>query len=153
MYKQYSIYGLGAICYGALDSKSNSATHHVFFSAGAPTATRFRRKNDLLCFPLEVCCLLTFAFCLLPIAYCLLPIAYCLLPIAYCLVPYSRYRTQYRTCTFRHLKDLEWSPTRGGKCYPRWILQINRKIENERKPKNPRFDLWFTMFWMFLLKV
>jgi len=39
-----------------------------------------------------------------------------------------------------------WSPTRGGKCYPRWILQINREVENERKPKNPGFDLCFTMF-------
>ena len=43
------------------------------------------------------------------------------------------------------LRTWKWSPTRGGKCYPRWILQINREIENERKPQNPRFDLCFTM--------
>ena len=24
----------------------------------------------------------------------------------------------------------------GEKCYPRWILQINREVGNERKPKN-----------------
>ena len=45
-----------------------------------------------------------------------------------------------------------WSPTRGGKCYPRWILQINREIENERKPKNQRFDLCFTMFFHIFTK-
>ena len=38
------------------------------------------------------------------------------------------------------------SHPRGGKCYPRWIWQINREIENERKPQNPRFDLLFTIF-------
>ena len=47
-----------------------------------------------------------------------------------------------------HLKDLEVvpHPRGGGKCYPRWILQINREVENERKPKNPKFDRCFTIF-------
>ena len=40
-------------------------------------------------------------------------------------------------------------PRGGGKCYPRWTLQINREIENEGKPENPRFDLWFTMIFHF----
>ena len=31
------------------------------------------------------------------------------------------------------------------KCYPLWICQINREVENERKPKNQRFDLCFTI--------
>ena len=39
------------------------------------------------------------------------------------------------------LRTWKWSPTRGGRCYTRWILQINREIENERKPQNPRLDL------------
>ena len=43
------------------------------------------------------------------------------------------------------LRTWKWSPTRGGKCYPRWILQINKEIGNERKPKNPTFDLWFAI--------
>ena len=65
------------------------------------------------------------------------------------------YRTQYRIVgTVRStvhvpsdtLRTWKWSPTRGGECYPRWILQINREVENERKPKNPIFDLCFTRF-------
>ena len=49
-------------------------------------------------------------------------------------------------CTFWHLEDLEHGPPpEGGNGYPRWILQINREVENERKPKNPRFDRCFTM--------
>ena len=45
------------------------------------------------------------------------------------------------------LRTWKWSPTRGAKYYPRWIWQINREIENERKPENPRFDLWlFTIY-------
>ena len=51
------------------------------------------------------------------------------------------------------VRTWKWSPTRGGKCYPRWILQINREIENERKPTNPRFDLCFTLFFTMLPKV
>ena len=50
-------------------------------------------------------------------------------------------RMWYRTCTFWHLKE-HGPPPEGGKCYPRWILQIRRESETGRKPKSPRFD-WY----------
>ena len=50
------------------------------------------------------------------------------------------------------LRTWNMVPHPGGKCYPRWILQINLEVENERKPKNSRFDLRFTMIFHFLNK-